>query len=300
VNGKNVERLQGGGVVAADHVLVPNEVGQVGGKRSLHAGVGDFGYLPATQLQAEQLPRIKHFPVVAVTPPVQPVALVARGYFVFGTNSGAMAAIRFSAVAYFSKSSLSGALKKRPLWRGRHARSVLKCKQSVLWRARFGPGIRVVASARGQRHEFCLAGVKAVSEAAQCGHWVGPWELAASVNCPHRQQTKTFRGWRWFFATSSPGRRSRLQPHSLQGRHFTHRKYLTEASRAEQKLHLVLYRSPISLSKALPQCRGCAPIGLQVEVLHLFLDNPVRHRVDVAATTPQPQRFASITGVPPP
>ena len=78
VHGEDVQRLEGHRVVAAQHVLVAQQIGEVRRERVTDARVFGVGNQPATQLQTEELARIEHLPISCISPAVQPVGLVAR------------------------------------------------------------------------------------------------------------------------------------------------------------------------------------------------------------------------------
>lgn len=85
---EDVQRLEGHGVVAADHVLVAQKVGEVG-----YQGVPDPLVLfchnrPAAQFQPQQLPLVEHLPVAAVSPAQQSAGLVAGWNRVIGHEAG--------------------------------------------------------------------------------------------------------------------------------------------------------------------------------------------------------------------
>lgn len=80
---EDVQGLEGHGVVAADHVLVAQEVGEVGDQ-----GVSDplillLGNEPAAQFQPQELALVEHLPVAAIAPTQQAVRLVTGGDGIF-------------------------------------------------------------------------------------------------------------------------------------------------------------------------------------------------------------------------
>jgi hypothetical protein len=75
---KDVEGFQGHGVVAAQHVLVAEQVGKIGGQGVSHPAVPERADVAAAQLQSKQLTVIEHLPVMPVSPPVQTVGLIPR------------------------------------------------------------------------------------------------------------------------------------------------------------------------------------------------------------------------------
>ena len=77
VHGEDVQRLERHRVVAAQHVLVTQQVGEIRRERVTDARVFGVGNQTATQLQTEELARIEHLPVARIPPAVQPVGLVA-------------------------------------------------------------------------------------------------------------------------------------------------------------------------------------------------------------------------------
>lgn len=83
VNGKHVERLQSHGVVTTQHVLVSQEIRQVGGQCGTDPLVRSIRNQPATEFQPQQLARIEQLPIPVVAPTVQPSGFVTRrnGFF---------------------------------------------------------------------------------------------------------------------------------------------------------------------------------------------------------------------------
>ena len=60
---EDVQRLEGHRVVAAQHVLVAQQIGEIRRKRVTDARIIDVGNQAAAQLQTEELARIEHLPV---------------------------------------------------------------------------------------------------------------------------------------------------------------------------------------------------------------------------------------------
>ena len=79
MNGKDVERLQGHGVVAAEHILVAKQVGEIGGQGLSHGSVLDFGNPAATQFQPQQLPRVEQLPIAMIAPTMKAFSFIPLG-----------------------------------------------------------------------------------------------------------------------------------------------------------------------------------------------------------------------------
>jgi hypothetical protein len=77
MNGKNVEGFQGHRIVAAQHVLIAQQIGQVRRERMPDTLIFDGGNGLSAQLKAKQLTRVEKIPVSFIPPAVQSVRLVA-------------------------------------------------------------------------------------------------------------------------------------------------------------------------------------------------------------------------------
>ena len=74
---KDVQRLERHRVIAAEHVLVAKQVGEICRQSFANALICHLGNQAATLLKSKQLSRAEHFAVVLVAPAVQPLSLVA-------------------------------------------------------------------------------------------------------------------------------------------------------------------------------------------------------------------------------
>ncbi len=81
VDGEYVQRLEGHRVVAAEHVLVADQIRKVGRQRVGDSGVFLLTDAAAYEFEPEELPSIEHLSVKAVPPAVESVGFVARGDF---------------------------------------------------------------------------------------------------------------------------------------------------------------------------------------------------------------------------
>ena len=84
---KDVQRLERHGIVAAQQVLIAQQIGQIGCQRAVQPPVLDLGHEAATRLQTEKLALVEQVAVAGVSPAVQAAGLVARRDRVVGDEA---------------------------------------------------------------------------------------------------------------------------------------------------------------------------------------------------------------------
>src|SRR5882672_12666635 len=71
---KNVQGLESHGVVAAKHILITQEIRQIGRQSISHPFITASRDGSTTELKPKQLPGVKHLPVALVPPSVEAVS----------------------------------------------------------------------------------------------------------------------------------------------------------------------------------------------------------------------------------
>src|SRR2546425_12472433 len=84
---KNVQGFEGHGVVAAKHILITQEIREIGRQSIPHPFINASRDGSTTEFKPKQLPGVEHLPVVPIPPSVEAVSFIASWYLVVGCKS---------------------------------------------------------------------------------------------------------------------------------------------------------------------------------------------------------------------
>ena len=83
---KNVQGFEGHGVVAAKHILITQEIREIGRQSIPHPFINASRDGSTTEFKPKQLPGVEHLPVVLIPPSVEAVSFIASWYLVVGNK----------------------------------------------------------------------------------------------------------------------------------------------------------------------------------------------------------------------
>jgi hypothetical protein len=83
---KNVQRFEGHGVIAAQHILITQEIREIGRQSIPHPFIDASRNGSTTEFKPKQLPGVKHLSVVLIPPSMEAVSFIASWYLVVGNK----------------------------------------------------------------------------------------------------------------------------------------------------------------------------------------------------------------------
>ena len=196
VHREEVKGLQRHRVVANQEVVIPQQVRQIGRERAPDSCVRLGRYEAATELQAEQLPRVEHLPVSLVSPLVQSRRLVARWNPDprEHTPTGCLREPRRPRHTWLGH-LLTGALKNLPLWERLHSGQWYSMANMRCPRGPFSThGKRFLVPHPEHTTDPRRAGPSTISAEEHVEQCPGDSRLDTSFNRPHSAQCQNVVG----------------------------------------------------------------------------------------------------------
>jgi len=282
VNGEDVQRLERHRVVAAQHVLISQQIGQIGRERVANSLILCGGDKPAAQFKPEELARIEHLAVARIAPPVQAPRLVAGRNAFVRHEAGAYSSPSLRCRRNAGKVLRVGLLEEAPPVSGLAVRIVvLDGEEPVVQRAAALAGIGIAMAAMGT-----IASAPAGRPAPQK---LGP------APCADARVVTVLN-----FVKVAAGRTDHNSPRvsPVLGKHITGKEvewsaaslageHLDPEERFDRYVLVAMKRASgaivaVDLDAERFHQNCCGPfVGVDIQLPDLLTDNPGRHRVDV-------------------
>ena len=197
------KRLERHRVVAAQHVLVAQQVGEIRRERMTNARVFDVGNQTAAQLQAKELAWIEQLPVAGVAPAMQPVGLVTGRDGLVGHEARRYLCPSAGRIGRAGQIIGIGPLEESALVLRLAVRIVILDGEQAVCERTAVPlrGTRSRDRSAGTGNVHGAQGPSLRSALAQDAQLPGRLRSSTSLRSPHAGHTRTFIGWRRFSAS---------------------------------------------------------------------------------------------------